>query len=167
MMHKNVLSLILITFMAACGAPSEPEKKSAADAKTEAPPPVSYALGFFPRERSDDGLTWRWMGEEGVIRLRNTHRDMVLTIEGRVPQQLAQPPAINIEFNGEVLDTIAGAKGEVQRKYDVPAGKQTADEWSRLRITTDQTFVPHEKDPNSPDTRRLGFSVYDLLWEPK
>ncbi len=162
-MLKKTFAVILVTLAVGGCRSSESDKKVSQEAQT---PAIEYSLGFFPQERAQDGSTWRWMGSEGVIRLKNTHSDMQLSIKGRVPEEVTQA-TIGVEFNGEALEPIVGAQGEVQRKYDIPAAKQGTDEWSRLRITTDQTFVPHEEDPKVADPRRLGFAVYDLSWEPK
>ena len=162
-MLKETFAVVLVALVVGGCRSSGSDKKVSQETQGA---PIDYSSGFFPQERGQDGSTWHWMGSEGVIRLKNTHRDMQLSIKGLVPQEVTQP-TIGVEFNGEALDPIVGDRGEVQRKYDIPAAKQGTDEWSRLRITTNQTFVPHEKDPEAPDPRRLGFAVYDLSWEPK
>jgi len=107
------------------------------------------------------------MGPEGIIRLRNSHRDMVLTIKGSFPSQVAQPSALEVEFNHEPLDPLPASTGEASKRYAIPVEKQGDAEWSRLLLTAHVFFVPHQLDPRSPDRRVLAFSVDSLTWEPQ
>src|SRR5258708_5047785 len=129
--------------------------------------PIDYGLGFFPEERAPDASTWRWMGPEGIIRLRNSHREMVLTIAGRFPERGAQPSAMDGEFNDEPLDPLPAATRDAERQYVIPAEKQGAAEWSRLLLTAHAVFVPHQLDPRSPDRRELAFMVRRVSWQPR
>jgi hypothetical protein len=145
------------------GAPA-PAKET--DAATQGPA-IDYGSDFQPLERGLDGSTWRWMGATATIRLKNTHRDMILTVKGRAPLTVPHPPTIQFEFNGEPLDPIPEARGEVQSTFQISAAKQADKDWSMLRITTNETFVPHEVDPKAEDRRRLGVALYELSWEAK
>jgi len=127
--------------------------------------PIDFGLGFYPEERAGDSPAWRWMGQEGIIRLRNSHRDMVLTIKGRFPLQVAKPSAIDVEFNHEPFDPIPATTRDAEARYVISAEKQGNAEWSRLLLTAHASFVPHALDPQSPDRRELAFSVVGLSWE--
>ena len=157
-MPKRVLVFILLTLLlGACSS----EDKSSTGAE------IDYKVGFFAPERGPNGSTWRWMGPEGVIRLRNTRRDMLLSIKGYVPAQVPQPSAINVKFNGEPLDQMLMTKEEAQKQYAIPAAKQGSGEWSELVLSANQSYIPHEADPTIPDPRRLAFSLSSLEWTRK
>lgn len=125
---------------------------------------IGYGLGFFPEERGSGGETWRWMGQEGTVILRNSHQDMRLSMVGRIPAELAQPLTITLEFNGQPLDRLVEVRGEVRKEYDIPASSQGDGASSRLQFLSDRTFSAQELDPQSPDARRLSFAVYSLSW---
>jgi hypothetical protein len=131
------------------------------------PPGIDYSLGFLPQEHGQDGSTWRWMGQDARILLRNTNRDMRLELVGRIPSELAHPPTVTLELNGTRLDQLVDVRGEVRRQYDVPASMLGTGDSSTLLLTSSRTFTPRELDPRSPDERRLSFAVYAVSWEPK
>jgi glycosyltransferase involved in cell wall biosynthesis len=126
---------------------------------------VTYIRGFLDPE-GENGSRWRWMGAEGVIRVRNTRRDMLLTIKGRAPVQLIEAPTIRFEFGGAPLDEIVG-NDAVDRSYEIRAAQQSRGATTELRIRTSRTFVPRDFDPSSPDGRHLGFTVYNVDWQEK
>lgn len=167
-MMKKFLTLVVLVFavcLSGCAADEEKPEPAPA-AKPGAEPEVSYEQGFSGLEGSGSN-TWRWMSGEGVIRLKNSGKDMKLRIVGDAPvEQFPQPPTIRIVFNGEQLDQFPGAKN-IAKEYTIPAAKQGSGGFSELRIITDKTFVPHEKDPRSSDERRLGFSLHNLVWEAR
>ena len=167
-MLKNYLatSLLAATLgVAGCSSP-EPAPAATPAPKIEAPL-VEYDLGFLPQERGQDGSTWRWMGREGVIYLKNTHRDMVLTIKGNTPSELPEPATISLSLNEEPLDRILGVRGPVEKKYDIPAAMLGNSDRPLLRLMTSLTFAPRSLNPSSADDRTLGFAVYNVSWEPK
>ena len=168
MLRNVIVAAALALGLSACASPGAETESPAKSPESAAPPvpSVEYQTGFLAPERGS-GQSWRWMGADGVIRLKNTQRDMTLTISGRAPLDLPQRPTITVELNGELLGAIAEARGALERKYDVPAAKLGIGPWSTLHITSSQTLVPHDINPESPDTRRLGFALYNLTWEPK
>ena len=80
---------------------------------------------------------------------------------------MAQPSALEVEFNDEPLHPLAAAPGDTSKRYAIPAEKQGDAEWSRLLLTARVYFVPHQLDPRSPDQRELAFSVVSLRWDPQ
>lgn len=160
MLRIGVAVALVALAVGGCSPASEPKGESAPTSAQDSS--IQYDdLVFFAQENGRDGSSWRWMGQEGVIRLRNTHRDMVLTIKGKVPTDIPQPPTIGIEFNGEQLDRVVGALGDVEKTYDIPTAKQGSGDWSQLRLTASPTFM------KAPDPRHLGFALYNLSWRPK
>jgi len=165
LIHLPLKTLAAGFAVLALGFPPAPVHGEARPAEAQTHAAVEYALGFRALEQGRDGSSWRWIGAEAVIRLSNTHRDMLLTIKGVVPAGLPRPSTISLAFNGVPLDQLVGVRGAVLKKYEIPASRQGTATSSRLRITSSQTFVPHEIDPQSPDRRRLGFAVVDVTWE--
>jgi hypothetical protein len=172
MLRKAVAPALLALVLNACTSDSKPGQPAASP--TPAPPPpvaaaeVDYSSGFFAPERVPDGTTWRWMGPEGVVKLRNTHRDMTLTIKGRTPAELlSQSPTITLTLNGEPLDTVTATKNLVEKEYTILPSRQGTGDWSELRFRTNVSYVPHEVSQSSPDQRRLAFTLYSLAWAPK
>lgn len=165
-----ILSLCLL-IGAACSSEPTKEAPPAASAPSApaapATPKIAYVSGFFDEERGGGGETWRWMGPEGLIRLKNTGRDMMLTLTGSTPVgPLKGAPTVTITLNGEQLDQFPGAD-TITKQYPVPAAKQGAGEYSELRIASSKSFVPQEVDKRFQDKRRLAFSLAKLTWEEK
>jgi hypothetical protein len=146
---------------AACGQAETPPASTAAVAISD----ITYASGFYGPEHNADGLEWRWMGTEGVIRLKNTRRDMALNINVVTPQGLEGAPTVTIEFNGAVLDQSSGIMA-FEKKYEVAADKQSTGDTSELVIRTDKSVVPSELGSGN-DKRRLGLSISRLSWQPQ
>jgi hypothetical protein len=169
MLKPTLIILILSLLLAAAGcAGGEKETADAAASPAAAPPvaEVAYGSGTYDLERGPDGSTWRWLGPEGVVRLKNTGRDMKLKIVGRAPlDRFPKPPVVTITLNGERLDQVTTTAAPLDREYTIPAAKQSG-EWSELRITSDRHFVPKDVHKGSNDTRQLSFSLSSVSWEP-
>jgi DNA-directed RNA polymerase subunit RPC12/RpoP len=138
---------------------------------------VVFGEGFFGQERNDVH-TFRWMGDrlpkeakvpiEGIVKLRNTRKDMFLKIVGDVPvYAMREPPTLKVTFNGEVLEEFVPAKRELDKLYKVPAGKQSKEKSSELRLTCSTFFIPAEYHKKSTDDRRMCFRVFRLAWADK
>ena len=129
-------------------------------------PAVAYTQGFYDLEQ-DGATTWRWMSERGVVRLKNTGKDMKLRLVGRAPAvELKGEQKLTVTLNGEKLDEISG-KDDLQKEIIVPAAKQGSTPASELVITASKFFVPKELSAKSNDTRKLAFSLNQLTWQEK
>ena len=129
-------------------------------------PAVVYTQGFYDLEQ-DGATTWRWMSERGVVRLKNTGKDMKLRLVGRAPAvELKGPQTLTVSLNGEKLDEVSG-KDDLQKEIIVPAAKQGSAPASELVITASKSFVPKELSAKSNDTRKLAFSLNQLTWQEK
>src|SRR6185369_8638859 len=118
-MLRNFLAFGLLVLVAG-GCSSTPKSEEPAGGEV-----IAYAKGFFPPEKAASGASFRWMGQEGLVRLRNTHQPMTLTIRGRAPiEQLTQPPTLSLELNGQKLDQIDKAIDTIERVYRIPAAQQ-------------------------------------------
>ncbi|HZS08569.1 MAG TPA: hypothetical protein VFD58_27295 [Blastocatellia bacterium] len=169
-MLKKALALalvILVSAVAGCSSDNEKPAAPAASPSLTPEPNVFYDKGFFDLER-DQNMSWRWMSEEGVIRLKNLKRDAVLKIKGNVPQdRFPQLPTITVKLNGEQLDQFPAPAAPTEKIYNIPASKQGTGEFSELRITSSKVFIPKELDKKSTDGRHLSFSLQGLTWEAK
>lgn len=136
------------------------------DPMEKAPPGVSYRSGFSDIERDADGVSWRWMSDEGVIQLQNTGQPMYLRIEGVVPlESLPGPAVFRIVFNGKVLDELPISQQAFLKEWVITPLQQGNKAASELRIITNRVFVPGDLDSRSSDRRRLGFSLAKLVWK--
>lgn len=175
-MPKLIVTLLvllsLLTLAACSGEPAKDTPPAATPASAPgAPgvpaPKIAYAAGFYDEERDGGGNTWRWMGPEGVVRLRNTGREMALTITGSTPlSPLKSTPTVTVTLNGQQLDQFPGADA-VTKQYAVSPAQQGPGEYSELRIASNKSFVPQEVNKQFQDTRRLAFSLGKLTWEEK
>lgn len=170
-MKKLIAFTILICGLTACTEPeaskNTPTSNPAATSPTPDPnAPVAYLQGFYGEEKTAD-MSWRWMGEDGTIRLKNTGKDAVLKFKGAVQQDFfKEPPVLTLKLNGEQLDQIKTTKGVMEKSYTIPASKQKGD-YSELQISSDKTFVPKEVEKGSSDPRKLSFSLRELTWQAK
>ena len=170
----KLLVTLLITFSllasAACsGEPAKdtPPAATPAAASGAPGPKIGYAAGFYDEERNAGGDAWRWMGPEGVVRLKNTGREMTLTITGSSPlNPLKGTPTVTISLNGQQLEQFPGAEA-IRKQYAITPTQQGPGEYSELRIASSKSFVPQEVNPQFQDTRRLAFSLGGLTWEEK
>ena len=173
-MFKKVLALSLLlsvlTFSACSGDDKEDEvvaNPSATKTAASAEPVATYTQGFYDLEGTTGGNTWRWMSPQGIVKLKNTGKDMKLHILGDIPlNELKAAQGFKISLNGEILEEFT-VKENVDKQYEIPAAKQGSGPTSELVITADKSFVPKEINPKSGDDRKLSFSLRKITWESK
>lgn len=172
-MPKLILTLLIACSLllgAACSGEPAKDTPPAAMPPTASGTPgpkIAYAAGFYDEERDAGGNTWRWMGPEGVVRLKNTGREMTLTITGSSPlSPLKSAPTVTVTLNGQQLEQFPGADA-ITKQYAVSPAQQGPGEYSELRIASSKSFVPQEVNPKFQDTRRLAFQLNKLIWEEK
>ena len=158
--------VVLTIALAGCVA-EEKEEKPVPVSPTPSVASVVYGKGFFDEERAG-ATSWRWMEPSGAAKLRNTGKDMELTIAGRPPvEHFKQAPTITISLNGTKLDEFKGSNEIVQKTFMITPAQQGSGEWSDLTISSDMSFVPKEVDKKSTDGRMLAFSLTTLSWKEK
>lgn len=166
MLRRTVVLALVLGVLGLAGCAGE-EKTGGAASSPLPPQDIVYAQGFYDLER-DANISWRWMEPEGVVRLKNSGKDMSLKLSGRAPvERFKQPPVIRIAINGVQLDQITGTPEILNREYTITAAQQGKADWSELRITSDKSFVPKDVDPGGTDPRRLAFSLTNLTWTAK
>ncbi|MEP7272221.1 MAG: hypothetical protein ABI882_12020 [Acidobacteriota bacterium] len=130
------------------------------------PAGIKYGDGFSELERTPDGVSWRWMSDEGVALLENTGRPMRLRIEGAVPiYGFKRSSTIKVILNGALLETVVAGGQALVLEYQISKSQQGDRESSELRLVADQALTPNDIDPRNPDRRRLSFSLTGLRWE--
>ncbi len=122
---------------------------------------AEFTSGWYAAEAGTNGPGWRWMGKRGEIQLRNQSSEMKLRLRGWVPLELlSAAPTLRVSINGHELESFTPPKGHFTKTYTVPHTMQGESEKSILVIETSITA----KSPN--DTRELGYSLIQLVWEP-
>jgi hypothetical protein len=166
---RKITTLLLLFSLLTFVSCKTDEAKESAPAGAAAPmaEAVKYESGFHGLEKNADGSSWQWMDQEGVVKLKNTGQDMTLKINGRAPvEYFSKPSVLKLTLNGEPLDEVQAGAKEVEKEYTVPAAKQGG-EWSELRLSASQAFVPKDVIKGSNDPRRISFSLHRLTWEAK
>lgn len=168
MSQRTVITALALAGLinAACArkTPQEPPTFTA-----PAPEPrVVYGAGFSGKERAPDGNSWRWMGPEGVVKLENTQRDMVLLVAGSAPTLVFKSAStITLTLNGAPLGQFTGQREVSEHRYEIPAAQLGAQAYAELRINSDKFMVPQQVDKNLQDARRLAFSLTKLTWKER
>ncbi len=172
---KKIFGLSLLCAalcFAGCASEGEKEAVNPANNTGAAAAPAAdivYEKGFYPEEKDAKANTsWRWMGTEGVVKVKNARKDMVLKIAGNVPMdRFPQPPTIAVAINGEELEKFPASAGLMEKVYTVPAAKLGAGEYAEVKITSTKAFVPKDSVKGATDPRSLGFSLTSLTWQAK
>lgn len=126
---------------------------------------VNFGEGFSNMEFDRMGESWRWMGEQGWIELPNTGETMRLKIEGILPlEHFSRPSQVTFELNGQTLAQVSAGESTLRQEIVVTPAQQGTGKTSRLRLHTDQVFIPNQADPRNTDPRQLGFSLTRLNW---
>jgi len=169
---RLVVSLALLLCLGLFAGCSSDEKSAESGTPTATAAPsaekIVFGDGVYGLERGADNVSWRWVGEAGVVRLKNFKQDGVLKMVTEVPMKyFPKTPTITVTLNGEKLDQFAATPGKMEKSYTVPAAKLGASDYAELRVSTDKTFVPKEVEKNSQDPRKLGLTINDLTWDQK
>lgn len=121
---------------------------------------ILFASGWYPEEGSGTE-TFRWMAKEGRIMLPGFIGMGTATLRFHVPAEAASP-TIEVTFNGQTIETINGAKGDIERSWTLLSRRWTPNE---LRIVTTRTTNP-KRDMGIDDDRELGLSLKSVTWFP-
>ncbi|HNX49071.1 MAG TPA: hypothetical protein PLS53_01515 [Thermoanaerobaculaceae bacterium] len=120
---------------------------------------VWFGEGYFPEERTADAHTFRWMGEQGLVRFQPAQTDLHLDLEAAVPIPASgRPPHVTIALNGEEVAEATAHGLELVVGVPLPAARLHGDRDNELLVTTSETAVPAGRGASS-DRRRLGLQV--------
>lgn len=118
---------------------------------------VTFRDGWY----GDEG-DHRWMQKSGTVSLPSLPTLGTLRLHLYIPPDLATAPTVDVLFNGQLLETITGTKGEVERSWTL---ESRADAPNELRLVTSATVNP-KRLRGSDDDRELGLSLNRITWLP-
>lgn len=133
------------------------------------PPDVLFAEGWHGPEvpRDPQALEWRWSKRDATVLLRNPKRDSVVLMELDQPIPLGRPQTVDIVIGSEVVDTFEPTAQIVPRRIPVSAATLGADDFVKLTLRVDHSFVPARLPrATSTDTRELGVRVFSVDISP-
>lgn len=116
--------------------------------------------GFYVAERDDELDLFRWIAPKAVATAYIPAPRARLTIEGWIPTEYYRLPIVlSLGWNGRPLASVGvnTARFRIERELT----GSTERPWSELRITSSQSFVPHERQRNG-DRRTLAARIYRL-----
>ena len=121
----------------------------------------AYADDWHEREADPrTGLVWRWSSEASTLEVRDWGGDLTLTISGESPlRYFDAAPTVTVRAGDQELARLV-LSDDFTETIRVPAGALVA-AGGRLRLETDRTFAPAERE-ESADRRRLGLRLFRL-----
>jgi hypothetical protein len=123
----------------------------------------AFGTGWHESEFSlQRGWLWRWTSDVSTLRIVSARpQPLVVTLRGESPlRYFDRPPTVKLLSGTRVLHTFTPSADFLER-VEVPADIPWADGAAELRLETDETFVPDEREGNG-DRRRLGVRMYDV-----
>ena len=113
--------------------------------------------GWYARERWGVAAG-RWSGADAAVILERRGEEAGLLIDLVCPPG-GRPRRGTVEVGGRALAELPAEAGRHRLLLDV-AG--VGDRRVAVRLRVEDTFVPHERDPQDPDARRLGVFVHEV-----
>jgi hypothetical protein len=105
-------------------------------------------------------VAWRWMSDRAVVWVRPTGRDVTLEFLGESPLRYhATAPLVSVRAGDRPVADFR-PDTDFHRSIVLPASALAA-AGGRVVVTSDQSFVPAERD-GSPDRRRLAVRMYSV-----
>jgi hypothetical protein len=126
-----------------------------------------FAQGWHGLEVSPDaqGVEWRWSRQEAIVLLRNPERDCVVVIELDQPVMLETgPQRVEVRVGADVVDSFEVPHSQLLlRRIPVPAAALGTEEYARVALRVDRTFVPARIGRGGAnDQRELGVRVFSV-----
>jgi hypothetical protein len=130
---------------------------------------VVYQQGWYSPEtdltiKDPDWQKWRWTSKQALCKLENPNRKALLILRGSVNKSIFQDQSVFIKINGILLDEFLPGTAKFFKEYVITKEMMRDNDEITLRIETDKTFVPSERDSKSRDNRELGIQVYQLFF---
>lgn len=124
---------------------------------------IRPSQGFYVAERDEELELFRWIGPDAVATAYLPARQGRVTIDGWIPTKFYHLPLVlSLEWNGRPLASVNATTPWFRIEQDLPGS--TEEPWGELRITSSQSFVPHERQRNG-DRRTLAARIYSLTLE--
>lgn len=135
------------------------------DAQPEGSRLIGFDRGWHEHEYDPAlGRLWRWTGDSSDVRIRPATGDVVLTVCGQSPLVYFDTASVvRIRAGARVLSE-SRPTSDFSLDVMVPAAA-LEEAGGIVKIETDQTFVPDERDGNG-DRRRLGLRIYEVRVSP-
>jgi hypothetical protein len=121
------------------------------------------AFGLHPRERSPDGVTYRWMAQPWIeLHIAPGARLVEIPLRHEFGA-FREPARARVFADGRLVDTLLLADGSwrVTRFALLAAG--TSRRSHRVRLTIPHAWQPSSIIPGSTDERTLGLQVGEIL----
>ncbi len=127
---------------------------------------VGYDNGWHEREFDPrTGQMWRWTSDAAALRIWNGGHDVHVRLNVESPiRYFSSPPNIVVRVGKQDIKR-ASPRAEFVIDVDVPA-QMLEQAGGFVTLTTDQTFVPAERERGSTDRRRLGLRVFGVTVTP-
>jgi hypothetical protein len=124
---------------------------------------VGFGEGWHEREYNPaTGRLWRWMSDQGEVRVHTPAQALELTFDGEV--EAASKSRVTIRAGDRIVAAHdIGAQFAIRQVIPRELIREGED---TIRISTDQTYVPAERRSRSQDRRLLGLKVYNLRVRP-
>jgi hypothetical protein len=123
---------------------------------------VRYVRGWHEPEGTGSRF-WRWSEKEGTILLPAIRGSGRVSLRLWVPiSWLPAAPAVDIYWNGQILDHFTATAEIVERSWNLPS---RAGQSNELRLVTSATVIP-ARGGKSNDARELGLRLDRLSWMP-
>jgi hypothetical protein len=123
-----------------------------------------FDQGWHEQEYSPQtNLLWRWTGARARLRVHGSGNDLRCTIRGEsTVRYFDRPSKLSLSAGTQLIAELE-PPGNFEWTVTVPGETLRAAD-GILTLTTDQTFVPHERNGNG-DRRHLGVRVFEVSLE--
>ena len=128
---------------------------------------VGFDTGWHEAEYSlRQGRLWRWTSDVSTLRVVTAHpQALTLTLRGESPlRYFDRAPTVRIMVGTRVVHSFSPGS-DFTEQIELPAELDWTGGEARVRVETDLTFVPDERDGNG-DRRRLGLRIYAATVAP-
>jgi hypothetical protein len=109
------------------------------------------------------GRSWRWMSEQGVIRVRSPRRALTLEIEGST-EGFSRPTTLSVRVGDRAIGRQT-VRDQFDVRMPIPA-EALGDGETAIVIESDQFFVPAERSGRTRDRRHLALRVSEVRVTP-
>ena len=123
---------------------------------------VRFGDGWHDAEGDGDN-TWRWMKKSSQTMLPTAGARGRLTLRLYVPvDALPVPPAIDVEFNGALVERFIAAKPEIEKTWVLASRQGAANELLEDIDRTCPSECPTDTKRGVGDDRKPTHEVFDL-----
>jgi hypothetical protein len=127
--------------------------------------------GWYPVEEDSVGQAFRWLGPESAAEIRvkverQTPLSCTISVINAMGTDILR--SVDVAVDGMPIEAERQLTGE--RKgfvhFTIPPSRSDPNSKTKLTFTVRETVSPNAVDASSPDTRRLGIAVGNLVIKP-